>query len=394
MLRLEILRAVLADHLDPGLDEHRHVGERDVLRRRDDRHARADLGADRARSARGSQPATAPITPWTPRTRAAAAVREEELRVAARAEVEAVDASRRPRAQRALGRRPEVEDPARGRGRRRSAPRPRRRPRSSTGPIAGPDDGRRRPAAERRDARLDDAVGEPAPARVHDRERRRVRRARAIAIGRQSADSASIGSAGLVRPEPVARLARCRAASRAVHGRRVPLPVDGEPRRVEPERVAGDAAGSRRRAPGRRRPPAEVERGERPLAHPADPRRERDHVRARRLPADHSRASSLLRRARAASRACSAPGRRRPPRAASRACARAPARAGSRARSGRCRRRRGRRAGAGSRAPARRPRGSAQPLEPRARSRGPSARPCRSRSASLWSSRSSASPSP
>src|SRR5215831_894656 len=46
VLPLELLGAVLADDLDPRLDENRHVRERDVLRRRDDRDATADVGAD------------------------------------------------------------------------------------------------------------------------------------------------------------------------------------------------------------------------------------------------------------------------------------------------------------------------------------------------------------
>jgi hypothetical protein len=46
VLALEILRAVLADDLDARLDEHRHVRQRDVLRRRDDRDVTADVAAD------------------------------------------------------------------------------------------------------------------------------------------------------------------------------------------------------------------------------------------------------------------------------------------------------------------------------------------------------------
>ena len=63
---------------------------------------------------------------------------------------------------------------------------------------------------------------------------------------------------------------------------------------------------------------AEVERGERALAHAAQPRRERDAVRAGRLPARSDRDRPRLAPSRAASsaRACSGPGRRRPPRAA------------------------------------------------------------------------------
>src|SRR5437016_13627303 len=46
VLRLEILRAVLANDLDSGLGEDRQLLDRDVLRRRDDRDRVADLGAD------------------------------------------------------------------------------------------------------------------------------------------------------------------------------------------------------------------------------------------------------------------------------------------------------------------------------------------------------------
>jgi hypothetical protein len=46
VLALEILRAVLADDVDAGLDQHRHVLERHVLRGRDDRDVAADVGAD------------------------------------------------------------------------------------------------------------------------------------------------------------------------------------------------------------------------------------------------------------------------------------------------------------------------------------------------------------
>ena len=45
MLRLEVLGAVLADDLDPGLGEDGHLLERDVLRRGDDRHPGPDVRA-------------------------------------------------------------------------------------------------------------------------------------------------------------------------------------------------------------------------------------------------------------------------------------------------------------------------------------------------------------
>ncbi len=62
MLALEVLRAVLAHDLDPGLDEPPHLLERHVLRRGDDRDAgrgRADLlvaPADLVRRQHGRSP--------------------------------------------------------------------------------------------------------------------------------------------------------------------------------------------------------------------------------------------------------------------------------------------------------------------------------------------------
>ena len=46
VLRREILGAILADDLHPALAERVHLLGRDVLRRDDDRHVRAHLGAD------------------------------------------------------------------------------------------------------------------------------------------------------------------------------------------------------------------------------------------------------------------------------------------------------------------------------------------------------------
>ena len=46
VLAFEILRTVLTDDLDAGFREHTQVGERDVLRRRNDRDGLADLRAD------------------------------------------------------------------------------------------------------------------------------------------------------------------------------------------------------------------------------------------------------------------------------------------------------------------------------------------------------------
>src|SRR5262249_14392302 len=46
VLRLEVLRAVLADDVDACVRENAHVGKRHVLRRRDDGHSGTDLRAD------------------------------------------------------------------------------------------------------------------------------------------------------------------------------------------------------------------------------------------------------------------------------------------------------------------------------------------------------------
>jgi hypothetical protein len=46
VLALEVLRTVLADDLDAGFHQHRHVRDRDVLRRRDDRDVVADVGTN------------------------------------------------------------------------------------------------------------------------------------------------------------------------------------------------------------------------------------------------------------------------------------------------------------------------------------------------------------
>src|SRR6476620_1352814 len=46
VFRLEVLRTVLSDDLDPGLDEDGHVLHGDVLRRGNDRHSVADLDTD------------------------------------------------------------------------------------------------------------------------------------------------------------------------------------------------------------------------------------------------------------------------------------------------------------------------------------------------------------
>ena len=219
VLRLEVLGAVLADDLDPRLDEQRHVGERDVLRRRDDGHVRPDLLPAPARSARGSRSGDSTDHPLHAARAAVAAVREEELGVARacrgrRARPLATPAARSARS----AARQQVELAVRSSGRRRSAPTPRRRPRSSTARSPARRSRPSRPVAERRDARLDDAVREAAPAGVQHRERAARRRVRAIAIGRQSADEREHRQARLVGPEAVALLAAPPGAARCTVG--------------------------------------------------------------------------------------------------------------------------------------------------------------------------------
>ena len=220
-LRLEILRAVLADDLDAGLGEHGHVVERDVLRRRDDGHAAARPRsrialvalADRLRRHSRSLPGRRAACP-------VAAVREEELRVAGRAEVDALDRRRRrPRAARARrrvqrSRLPSAHDVGAERARERLrdlvadlvAARPDRRARSP--PRAAPPSAAT-PAATipasrpRQPACRTATAGAPSP----------CARARSAGSRRSARASAAPGSS---RPEPVARLA-ARARLGAVH---------------------------------------------------------------------------------------------------------------------------------------------------------------------------------
>ena len=208
------------------------------------------------------------------------------------------------RRERPLGRRPQVEDPVacqvgveagRDLGPDLVAARPDRRP----------DD--RAPSARRRAphaARSTTPSASPRQPAWTTRERRRA------AVRRGDRDRQAVGrqreqrQPGLVGPERVAVGSSRATRARAVHGRRVPLPVDGEARRVEPERSAGapPVLGDARRVVAAA---AEVERGERPLAHAAVARREGDDVRPGRVPADHEGSSSSA-RASSASRRLSA----------------------------------------------------------------------------------------
>ena len=231
VLRLEVLGAVLADdrRRRPRRAPPCRRARRTSSRRRSSRPARPRPA--RARSARGSRQATAPITPWTPRARPLAPVREEELRVAARAEVDALDrARRRPRGARARRRvqrssfRPSVRSASKRRrhlGADLVAARPDRRP--DHGRLRARRRAQRRPPRRRRPR-----------ARASPRGGRRARAARSSPHDR---DRQAVGGhrehrqPRLVGPEPVARLA-ARSGTRAVHRRRVHLAVEREPLRI------------------------------------------------------------------------------------------------------------------------------------------------------------------
>src|SRR6266511_2181877 len=224
--------------------------------------------------------------------RPVATVREEELRVAARAEVDALDAFDAGRAKGALAARPEIEfafvpDVV--------AEAFRERPRDLVPHLVaaradcGPDR-RRSGNADGAHALRDHAFEQTAPTRVQDREAR-------LAVGRRDRDRQAVGRerehryAGLVRPEPVARLAAPPGVG-PVHRRGVLLPVERQPRGVGADGfaeapsvlldvvrvVAGHAA--------------EVERGVRAFTDAAEARREGDCVTLVRRPAEELHRSS------------------------------------------------------------------------------------------------------
>src|SRR6266511_941819 len=201
-----------------------------------------------------------------------AAVREEQIGVAARAQIDPLDVLDARTEQSTLSRGPQIQDPA-GRQVAVEELRDLRSDLVAARACRGPDDRRLRAAADRSHTRRDDTLGQAAPPRVQDGERR----PRAVAGDR---DRHAIGGQrehrqlGLVAPQPVARLA-ARAAVRAVHRRRVTLPVDREARRVEPERRAGPPTVllDPRRVVALA---AEVERGVRAGADTAGAGRERD----------------------------------------------------------------------------------------------------------------------
>ena len=295
-LRGEILGAVLADDLDPGLGERGQVLGGHVLGRSDDRHLRPELAADALVVARGPSSGDKANDSLPPRDALVAAVREEALGRARRAEVDAVDARAAGRAQGSLGDAPEVELPvaheAEPEARGGTAPRPPRPPRSSTGrsPARRP----RRRGRRRAPARPKSAI---PPSRPRQPACRTASAgvppfARASAIGRQSAASASSGSPRSSVQSPSPRSPREPACGAqdvgrvvlVVHAQRVGVGADlGAETPAVLVHPLGLVAG---RA-------AEVERRERALADAAFARREDDLVRAGCvLPADHWAISS------------------------------------------------------------------------------------------------------
>src|SRR4051794_2830556 len=229
---------------------------------------------------------------------AVAPVREEELRMARRAQVDALDVRAAGVAEGVLDRGREVEVAAAH----DAGPEPcGERPGDLRTDLVAARTDRRADdrggrAAERRDASLHDALEEAAPARVQERQSRRV------AVRPRDGDGSAVRrelqhrERALVRPEAVARLAAA-PRHRAVDLRPVLLPVQRQPRLVGADRgaqstpvlldalriVGGEAA--------------EVERRERPLADAALPRRERHLVRARRVPANQPHGCPSRRRA-------------------------------------------------------------------------------------------------
>ena len=308
VLRLQVLGAVLADHVDAGLGQRGHVLERHVLRGRDD----GDLGRRSppgARAgARGSASGDVPDHSLAPGAPGVAAVGEEELGVAGRAEVEPLDrADARPRGARA-------RPPSRGRAcrpgrcRRRSAP-------CTAGDVvadlvaAGAD---RRPdrcgepaVPERRHAGLQHPGEEPAPARVQQRERRLLA-VRARDGDRAGSRRPSPASRGPAR-RPRARRRACRARPRARGAPSAPctwrlnveLPCVGARRGAEQAPVLTTCSGSSSVSQ------PEVERLERPAAHAAHARGEDHLVGPGRAPAHvrdvHAGAASSSSRARGSS---------------------------------------------------------------------------------------------
>ena len=211
---------------------------------------------------------------------AAAPVREEDIGVAARAQVDAFDRRDSGAAQGALGGGPQIEMTFDRQVRVEA-----RRDLVADFVAARPDrrtDHCRGLASDRGDARGDDAAAQPTPAGMHEREaalavRPRDRDRQAVRGERQHRLS------GLIAPQSVAGLA---ADARTVHGRRMNLPVEREvvvgkvDLGANAAAVLFDPLGVVAGAGG------EVERLVHSFAHSADARREGNDI-ARLVPRDH-----------------------------------------------------------------------------------------------------------
>src|SRR5438270_1506102 len=213
-----------------------------------------------------------------------APMREEELRMVVRAEVDALDVLDASRTQGAFRRAPQVEVPIDGQV-----------VVEETGHLRpdlvaaradrGPDHGRLRALAEAGHAVRDHAFAQPAPARVQNGDRARLVRAdnrdRQAVRGHREHRQLH-----LVRPQAVTGLAAC-ARVRAVHRRRMPLAVEREPLRRQTERLARKATVllDLRRVVARAA--RQVQRRIDAVADAADAGRERDDV-SRLVPDDHA----------------------------------------------------------------------------------------------------------
>src|SRR3954451_24643246 len=155
---------------------------------------------------------------------------------------------------------------------------------------AGTDCRANAPAPDRRDSRIDDSLQQPEPPSMQQREPRRPvgpgERNRQ-AVGRQLQHRNAL----VVRPEPVARRAAAPGLG-AMHDGTVHLPVHRELFHVRADRGARTSPVLLHVRVVVRGHEPEVQRGVRPLADAAVPRRERDDVRGRYIPRDHSAINS------------------------------------------------------------------------------------------------------
>src|SRR5205809_4619639 len=196
-------------------------------------------------------------------------MREEELGVAARAEIHALDVANACAVERARSDGPEIEDAVL----RQVGVEPCRHFRSdlvAARTDGGPDDRSRGDVAERAYTRLHDALGEAAPPCMEDGQPR-------LAAGRGDRDRYAVGGerehrlSRNVAPESISRLVADPGLG-PVHRRRVALAVDGQPRGIEAERGAG-ATPVLDHTRGIVAAGAQVERRVRAFADPADARR-------------------------------------------------------------------------------------------------------------------------